>query len=374
MKNVKKYIVVLTVVLMLASFVSCGDEKTTDETNGIQDSTGGLVRIPGPKGVIATVGQVEIPSEEYLSLLNSTRIAMIDEGVDLDAPESAEVKLSTQEEIIESLIEMAVYENYAIENNLMPSMVEIEDAISQEVEKQALKMGSYELLEKTLKDQGGVKELRRLLRSDLKFKEKMFKEKVIAHLKSQIKITDEEALEFFESRLLGLSQILIAYDPENHTEEEIDKAKKYTEAIRKRIGNDMTFSEAVMEFSMDLATVQNGGQLAELTSKGVLIPELEEVAFSLSSGGVSDVIDTGYSFVILKLEHETYAWDYYFTDNGKLPKPEFEKIKDRVYAQLRMIREYEHEQIWYKEYRDSLDVQVYLELKFPEIENPEEED
>ncbi|MCK5743738.1 MAG: peptidylprolyl isomerase [Caldisericia bacterium] len=369
----KKYIVVLTVVLMLASFVGCGGEKTADETNGVQDSTGGLVRIPGPKGVIATVGQVDIPSEEYLSLLNSTRIAMIDEGVDLDAPESAEVKLSTQEEIIESLIELAVYENYAIENNLMPSMVEIEDAISQEVEKQALKMGSYELLEKTLKDEGGVKELRRLLRSDLKFKEKMFKEKVIIHLKNQIEITDEEALEFFESRLLGLSQIVIAYDPENHTEEEIDKAEKYTEAVRKRIGKDMTFSEAVYEYSMDMLTVQNGGQFAELTSKGVLIPELEEIAFSLSSGGVSNVIDTGYSFVILKLEHETYAWDYYFTDNGKLPKPEFESVKEKVYAQLRMIREYEHEQIWYKKYRDSLDIQVYLELSFPETENSEEE-
>ncbi len=368
MKRFKNIIIVLVVIVMVTLFVSCGEKVTETNPDDTTDNVGQVIKVPGPEGVIATVGQVEIPIDDYVELLNSTRIALIDEGIDIDAEENAEIKISTQDEIIEGLIDTAVYVNYAKENDLMPSMKEIEDAVSREVNEQAVKVGSYDLLEQTLKDEGGVKELKKILRSDPKFIEKITKEKVIEHIRNQVVITDADIEEFYESRLLGLSEIVIYFYPDIHTDEDIDKARRYTEAVKKKIGTELTFSETAEKFSMEPTTAIDGGRYSELIPRGVLLEELEDAAFALKIGEVSDIIRTKDSFRILKLEYETYVWDYFFTEDGTKPKPELSTVKDQVEARLRMIREYEAEQMWYDEYRDSLDIKVYLELVYPEGE------
>ena len=134
--------------------------------------------------------------------------------------------------------------------------------------------------------------------------------------------------------------------------------------IRGRIDNDMTFAKAAMEYSMD-ESGSGGGVIPQLVTKGVLPLELEEAAFDLGPGEVSDVIDTGSAFVIMRLDYETFAWDYYFTDEGTIPKRDFDEIEDLVIAQLRTIRFYQAEQEWYDNYRDNAEIKVYLELKLP---------
>ncbi len=358
-------------MLLVILVTGCGSQTETDvkpddnSSNGIQDINKGVLTglqpAPEGEGLLARVGDVEIPLDGYYSQLNETRILMMTENaVDIDTPENEEMKLSIQFEIIENQIDSAIYLNYATEHDLLPTMSDIEQTISAEIEEQALNAGSYEILEEKLKDEGGIEELRRILRNDAKFKERVIKEKVISKIQEEVKITEQEAREFFESRLLGLAQIVTVYNPQIHTEEEIDKARRYTEAIKNRIGKEMTFAEAAVEFSADYETAMDGGRLPELISKDYLIPVLDETAYSLSIGEISDVVDTGKSFVILKLEYETYVWDYFFTDNGTMPKPDFEDVKPQVYKRLRMLKEYQHEQEWYDEYRDSLDIKVYM--------------
>lgn len=365
-------------VLPLVFVVGCGGQTKSDtdpadtDTNGTShDNLGGLTGLQptlDSDGLLARVGNVEITMDNYYAQLNDTRMMMITEkAIDIDDPNNVDIKTSIQFEIIENEIDSAIYLNYATENDLLPSMSDIEQTISAEIEEQALAVGSYEILEDKLKDEGGVEELRRILRNDPKFEERVTKEKVINHIKQQVTISEEDARDFFESRLLGLAQIVTLYNPEVHTEEQIDKARRYTEVVRDKIGKEMTFADAAMEFSADYATAIDGGRLPELISRGYLLPVMDEVAYSLSIGEVSDVIDTGSTFVILKLEYETYAWDYYFTENGTLPKPDFEDVKPYVVSRLRMLKEYQHEQLWYDEYRDSLNIEVYMKLNEPSV-------
>jgi len=367
--------VLLVVVLVLATFVGCGGDDTAD-VGVINDGSSDvpeLIKTTGPKGIIAEIGDIDVPTDMYISMLDSARGQLLEEGTDVDAPENEELLLSIKQDIIEEIIDRSIYLDYAQKNGIEPTMTDIEDAVSREIEKQAQAIGSYDLLEETLKEAGGINELRNRLRQDQIFKDKVTKEMVIADVRSKVVVTSEEAKEFYESRLLGLSQITILYDPDNHSEEDVQKAKDYTQMIRDRIDNDLTFARAAAQYSMDESGA-DGGVVPQLVTRGVLPDELEETAFNLEPGGVSDVIDTGSAFVILRLDYETFAWDYYFTDDGAVPKRNFEEIEDLVIAQLRTIKFYQAEQEWYDNYRDNVEIKVYLELRIPSSENSSQED
>jgi peptidyl-prolyl cis-trans isomerase SurA len=67
--------------------------------------------------------------------------------------------------------------------------------------------------------------------------------------------------------------------------------------FRARKGED--FAALAKEISDDKLTASKGGKLPPLT-RGLTVPEFEEVAFSLKPGEVSDVVETKYGFHVLK--------------------------------------------------------------------------
>jgi peptidyl-prolyl cis-trans isomerase C len=110
--------------------------------------------------------------------------------------------------------------------------------------------------------------------------------------------------EFMMTNQVRLSHIIVK------TEED---AKKVYERLQK--GDD--FGKIAAEMSVDKATSKSGGEIGSF-KRGDLMPELEEIAFSLRKGEVSMPLRVKDGFQILKV-----------TD-AKGPIAEFEKVKEII--------------------------------------------
>lgn len=97
-----------------------------------------------------------------------------------------------------------------------------------------------------------------------------------------------------------IAQILIAYPP-NPSEGEKAMASRKADSIYQLLMKGESFSKLASQFSNDLSSNNNNGELAEFTS-GTYAPDFEKQAFALSrQGEISKPFQTEFGFHILKL-------------------------------------------------------------------------
>ena len=85
-------------------------------------------------------------------------------------------------------------------------------------------------------------------------------------------------------------------------------AKEQTQKFRDRVVKGEKMEDIARQYSEDPGSAMKGG-LYENISKGVMVPEFENVAFSLKQDQISQVFETvyGYHFVqMVKLHGELY--------------------------------------------------------------------
>lgn len=103
---------------------------------------------------------------------------------------------------------------------------------------------------------------------------------------------------FIEPEKIRLRHILVRRDPSN--KEGRDAARRKAEGLVARLRGGADFAALARSESDDPSRDQ-GGDLG-LVHKGRLMPAVEEAAFRLKSGVVSDPVETIYGFHILKVE------------------------------------------------------------------------
>jgi peptidyl-prolyl cis-trans isomerase C len=134
---------------------------------------------------------------------------------------------------------------------------------------------------------------------------------------ADVTVTDEEVKKYYEDNKESFGQpatvsakhILVA------TEEEAKKAKE-------DIANgDLSFADAAMKYST-CPSNQQGGSLGEF-SKGMMVPEFEETAFTAEIGVVSEPVKTqfGYHLIVVDAKNEASV-------------KSFDEVKDSVLNQL----------------------------------------
>ena len=126
-------------------------------------------------------------------------------------------------------------------------------------------------------------------------------------MSNRVKVSDKEInnyysshqKEFWKDSQIRARHILFIVEPgasEKNRREKLDQAKKILNKIRE--GGD--FINIAREYSEDVSA-SNGGDLGFIT-RGKMVAEFEEAAFSIKERQVSDIVKTEYGYHIIKVE------------------------------------------------------------------------
>lgn len=89
------------------------------------------------------------------------------------------------------------------------------------------------------------------------------------------------------------------------SEEEIAKAKATAEEVLAKAKANEDFNSLVQQYSQDTGSVPQNGEFT--FTRGQMVTEFEEAAFSMQPGEISDLIETRYGYHIIKLEEANIA-------------------------------------------------------------------
>jgi peptidyl-prolyl cis-trans isomerase D len=140
-------------------------------------------------------------------------------------------------------------------------------------------------------------------------------------LRAKVQVTAREVERSYNNNLemystpeqVRASHILFKTTPQNEAE-----VKAKAEKVLKEVQAGGDFAALAKKYSEDEASAKNGGDL-DFFSKGRMVPEFDEVAFTLQPGQISDLVKSQYGFHIIKV-----------TDK----KPATTKTLDEVRAQI----------------------------------------
>ena len=143
-------------------------------------------------------------------------------------------------------------------------------------------------------------------------KNQSLKQQVLGHeVFSRLQISTEEINKYYESHLqefdrpeqVRIREILISTEGKDATQIAALE-KKAQEALQKAKSGEK-FDELAIKYS-DGSTAKEGGDLG-FFPRGKMVKEVEDAAFSLRRGQVSDIIKTKYGFQIIKVEEKHAA-------------------------------------------------------------------
>jgi peptidyl-prolyl cis-trans isomerase D len=131
----------------------------------------------------------------------------------------------------------------------------------------------------------------------------------LAAVMATVTVSDEEIRQEWDKTphedMVEASHILFSVsDPSKEAE-----VKAKAEAILKRAKAGEDFGELARKYSEDTGSATQGGNLGAFP-KGRMVPEFEQVAFSMKPGEISDLVRSQFGFHIIKvLRHETPSLD-----------------------------------------------------------------
>ncbi|MBE9546462.1 MAG: peptidylprolyl isomerase [Proteobacteria bacterium] len=138
-------------------------------------------------------------------------------------------------------------------------------------------------------------------------KEHLMKVRLVGrNIKSKVSVTDEEIGDYYSrhredyegEEAVRIKQILIII-PRDCGKKKKLKLKAEAGMIHKRLKKGESFEMLASEYSQGPAA-KIGGDLG-FVEKGMMFPEVDEAAFSLENGEISDVIESRVGFHILKV-------------------------------------------------------------------------
>ncbi len=127
-------------------------------------------------------------------------------------------------------------------------------------------------------------------------------------LSKTIEVSEDDLGAYYEEKKESLASkeqrkaahILIAVDSDAG-KDVVEEKRKQADNLLQQIRDDADFAALAKEYSDDPGSASSGGDLGYF-ARGVMVPEFDEVAFSLNTGDVSDVVRTQFGFHIIKLD------------------------------------------------------------------------
>lgn len=180
---------------------------------------------------------------------------------------------------------------------------EVEEALNQHINRIKSQFPSEEVFLAQLSAEGlTLKELRSRYKDEVK--NQLYKERFLNKKLTAVSISSGEVKEFYESykdslpsRPSGVhaAHILISINPGETTK---DSLYRYAQLILQKVSAGEDFAILAKNFSDD-GTAMEGGDLGWF-SRGDMVGEFEDVAFALSPGEVSGIVETQFGYHIIK--------------------------------------------------------------------------
>jgi parvulin-like peptidyl-prolyl isomerase len=252
------------------------------------------------RDVEAKIGSTVVKKSELNARIEAVKNQYKSYGIDPEDPQYKSIFDSVVEQIKEEYINSAIVEEYAKRNNIKPTDEEIKTQVDKEIENIKSGFKSEEEYKKAVESSRFKTE--DALREEIKkyVMPDILEAKALAPIYSQIKVTEEDAKNYFnEVSQVRARHILIKVD-EGADEKTVNEKKALATELRQRILKGEDFAKLAKEYSDDTGTKDKGGDLG-FFSKGQMVKEFEDAAFSLKPGEVSDVIKTKYGFHIIQV-------------------------------------------------------------------------
>jgi foldase protein PrsA len=176
-----------------------------------------------------------------------------------------------------------------------------QEEIDEELQKLIDSYGGQEVFEQTLASSGLTQDL---LEEDIKTNLQI--EKL---LESEIKITDEEMKTYFDENKNTFAQAEQVKASHILVEDEA-KAKE----VKEKLAAGEDFAALAKEYSTDTASAESGGDLG-FFSKGSMVAEFEDKAFSMKVDEISDPVKSEFGYHIIKVTDKKEAKEANYEDS-----------------------------------------------------------
>jgi len=115
----------------------------------------------------------------------------------------------------------------------------------------------------------------------------------VENIESKSKVTDKEAKDYYTKHAEDFVQVKAAHI--------LVKDKDEAMSLYKRIQGGENFADIAKKYSTDTSTKDSGGELG-FFSKGTMVKEFEDAAFSMSKDELSEPVQTVYGYHLIKVE------------------------------------------------------------------------
>lgn len=170
----------------------------------------------------------------------------------------------------------------------------------------------------------------------------VLKQYAINKLFSGITISEEEITQFYDKN----KQYFQKPETARASHILVDDEQKADEILNE-IENGLSFEEAATKYS-NCPSKANGGDLGEFT-RGRMVPEFEEVAFSMEEGKISHPVKTQFGYHLIKLNYKK--------ESAISP---LEEVKDQINKQLIMMKQQERYIDKTEELKKNFKVETYF--------------
>jgi peptidyl-prolyl cis-trans isomerase SurA len=213
-----------------------------------------------------------------------------------------------EKQILDRMIDTRAIIAAARRDSVQVPVDQIDNAVRQFMDGLRESMGSQEALEQKVAESGlAMRDWTRLIRQQKE--EEILQRKLEEERFGQIRVTGLEVQEFYRTHQdsippkpveVKISHIMMTIRPD--PEREAASRQRITE-LQQRIKDGADFSEMARQYSEDLASARNGGDLG-FFSAGTFVKAFEDAAFALAPGEISDIVQTYYGFHLIKKEEQ----------------------------------------------------------------------
>jgi len=203
----------------------------------------------------------------------------------------------------------------------------------------------------------GIDQDKEIQRKVARYRDRLITEKLYRQIaEERSEVTEERIKQAYEERKdqymqkerIRVSQILILVPPNAGPEKEGEAKAKAEEVLQlARKGDDFT---ELAKGNSEGPTASRGGDLGYF-SRGRMVPEFEEAAFSLNPGDISDVVKTKFGYHIIKM-----------IDRQQEEQLSLDAVRDRIVRQLESQQRREIRQTLAKDLRKDAQVVIHGDL------------